>query len=151
MMLKINFVCTNCNMSSITNITQIWTLSQNIFSIVDPIFLFYRIQETGKQSYLSLSFIKIPFKITEYCIIHSVGWLISSRNKKFTRLGFLHEYMMNDCFSRYFFLIKKLFLTIFGSFTYGLSLLVLRTVQVKKRTFDNFYNFLNQNWINCNH
>lgn len=107
MMLKINFVCTNCNMSSIANITKIWTLSQNIFSIVDPIFLFYRIQETGKQSYLSLSFIKIPFKITEYCIIHSVGWLISSRNKKFTRLGFLHEYMMNDCFSRYFFLIKK--------------------------------------------
>lgn len=118
---------------------------------MDPIFLFYRIQETGKQSYLSLSFIKIPFKITEYCIIHSVGWLISSRNKKFTRLGFLHEYMMNDCFSRYFFLLKKLFLTIFGSFTFGLSLLVLRTVQVKKRTFDNFYNFLNQNWINCNH
>lgn len=107
MMLKINFVCTNCNMSSIANITKIWTLSQNIFSIVDPIFLFYRIQETGKQSYWSLSFIKIPFKITEYCIIHSVGWLISSRNKKFTRLGFLHEYMMNDCFSRYFFLIKK--------------------------------------------
>lgn len=107
MMLKINFVCTNCNMSSIANITKIWTLSQNIFSIVDPIFLFYRIQETGKQSYLSLSFIKIPFKITEYCIIHSVGWLISSRNKKFTRLGFLHEYMMNDSFSRYFFLIKK--------------------------------------------
>lgn len=141
MMLKINFVCTNCNMSSIANITKIWTLSQNISSIVDPIFLFHRIQETGKQSYLSLSFIKIPFKITEYCIIHSVGWLISSRNKKFTRLGFLHEYMMNDCFSRYFFLIKKLFLTIFGSFTFGLSLLVLRTVQVKKRTFDNFYNF----------
>lgn len=110
MMLKINFVCTNCNMSSIANITKIWTLSQNIFSIVDPIFLFYRIQETGKQSYLSLSFIKIPFKITEYCIIHSVGWLISSRNKKFTRLGFLHEYMMNDCFSRYFFLTKNYFL-----------------------------------------